>query len=222
MVFPRFLDSYESVRAFSKLIDVHFYIDDLDYNRKKPQTFPQLQAEHEQASRTYFHQLQLFRLIVDSISARSWALLTWSDQQLQALAEQECVGPGATAEEVQSRELADLLQRREAAYVAALMALKQWEAVEQAYAAVDEKGNQRYSYLEKGLFHPLEIHSHSYSAPNISEDAAKKWGTALSMVPGGKLCEELTSDVPQWVRAASKAYPGNFYRSRAYQRQKSL
>ncbi|KAK9822263.1 hypothetical protein WJX74_000932 [Apatococcus lobatus] len=189
------------LRVCSKLIDLQISVDDFDYNRKKPQTFPQLQAEHEQASRTYFHQLQRFRLIVDSISARSWALLTWSDQQLQALAEQECIGPGATAEEVQSRELADLLQRREAAYVAALMALKQWEAVEQAYAAVDEKGNQRYSYLEEGLFHPLEIYSHSRSSPNFSNDAAKKWGIALSMVPGGKLCEELTNDVPQWVLA---------------------
>ncbi|KAK9822296.1 hypothetical protein WJX74_004278 [Apatococcus lobatus] len=221
MAFARILDSYASVRAFSLLIDVYCWVDNLDGEYKKPQTFPQLQAEHEQASRTYFHQLQRFRLIVESISARSWALLMWSDQQLQALAEQECVGPGAIAEEVQSRELAHLLQQREAAYVAVLMALKQWEAVEQAYAAVDEKGNQRYNYLEMGSMQPLEIHSHSSSSP-ISEDAAERWGSVLSMIPGGKLCEQLSSDVPEWPRVISKAHPGEFYRSRTYQRQKSL
>lgn len=115
---------------------------------------------------------------MDSITPRSWALLTWSDQQLQALADQECVGegtsitakqrraacliiycfrflqqstlvtlstvaagPSAIVEEVESQELASLLQQREAAFVAALMALKQWEAVQQARADVQEKGD---------------------------------------------------------------------------------
>ena len=49
-------------------------------------------------------------------------------------------GPGAKVQEVENPELAQLLQQREAAYVAAFMALKQWEVVQAACLDVDQKG----------------------------------------------------------------------------------
>ena len=49
-------------------------------------------------------------------------------------------GPSVKVEEVKNPELARLLQQREAAYVAALMALLQWEAVQAAYLNADRKG----------------------------------------------------------------------------------
>lgn len=49
-------------------------------------------------------------------------------------------GPSVKVEEVKSPELARLLQQREAAYVAALMAILQWEAVQAAYLNADRKG----------------------------------------------------------------------------------
>lgn len=44
----RYLDSYESVRAFSRVIEVYLYFDNLSCNRKKPEMAPQLQADYDQ------------------------------------------------------------------------------------------------------------------------------------------------------------------------------
>lgn len=106
--------SEKCVWALNKSLELCILLDTLDWDGRYVKATPQLQAEYDQgmgllnetvaphctssdtlygtASRTFFDKLKVFKVMVDSISSRSWALLLWTDRRLQFLADQESIG----------------------------------------------------------------------------------------------------------------------------------
>ncbi|KAK9856112.1 hypothetical protein WJX84_004367 [Apatococcus fuscideae] len=87
----------------------------------------------EAASREFFRYLGIYKTIVAAISSESWELLLWMHSRLGTLAYEHGIRRTSSAEDIHQApaELRKLLVAREAAYVMAATAPKQWEGVEQ-------------------------------------------------------------------------------------------